>query len=90
MRVGLIGCGKVGQINAAALRGIAEAELTAVCLYVLAATMRKTRFRLLARLCRVGLVAHKASTKGFRGSRYISSSLPKLFLAQYENGCPDS
>jgi predicted dehydrogenase len=31
MRVGLIGCGKVGQIHAAALRGIAEAELTAVC-----------------------------------------------------------
>ena len=30
----------------------------------------------------MGLVAHKASTKGFRGSRYISSSLPKLFLAQ--------
>jgi predicted dehydrogenase len=29
--VGLIGCGKVGQIHAAALRGIAEAELTAVC-----------------------------------------------------------
>src|SRR6516225_8056609 len=41
---------------------------------------RKTRFRLLAKLCRVGLVAHKASTKGFRGSHYISSSLPKLFL----------
>jgi predicted dehydrogenase len=31
VRVGLIGCGKVGQIHAAALRGIAEAELTAVC-----------------------------------------------------------
>ena len=31
MRVGLIGCGKVGQIHAAALRGLAEAELTAVC-----------------------------------------------------------
>jgi predicted dehydrogenase len=29
--VGLIGCGKVGQIHAAALRTIAEAELTAVC-----------------------------------------------------------
>jgi predicted dehydrogenase len=29
--VGLIGCGKVGRIHAAALRGIAEAELTAVC-----------------------------------------------------------
>jgi predicted dehydrogenase len=29
--VGLIGCGKVGQIHAAALRGIEEAELTAVC-----------------------------------------------------------
>ena len=42
----------------------------------------KTRFRLLARLYRVGLAAHKAPTKGFRGNRYISSSLPKLFLAQ--------
>jgi predicted dehydrogenase len=31
MRVGLIGCGKVGQIHAAALCGLAEAELTAVC-----------------------------------------------------------
>jgi predicted dehydrogenase len=31
VRVGLIGCGKVGQIHAAALGGIAEAELTAVC-----------------------------------------------------------
>jgi predicted dehydrogenase len=31
VRVGLIGCGKVGQIHAAGLRGLAEAELTAVC-----------------------------------------------------------
>jgi len=31
VRVGLIGCGKVGQIHAAALSGLAEAELTAVC-----------------------------------------------------------
>lgn len=31
VRVGLIGCGKVGQIHAAALRNIPEAELTAVC-----------------------------------------------------------
>ncbi len=31
VRVGLIGCGKVGQIHASALRGVAEAELTAVC-----------------------------------------------------------
>ena len=31
VRVGLIGCGKVGQIHAAALRGLAEAEFTAVC-----------------------------------------------------------
>src|SRR5262249_40427933 len=56
---------------------------------------RKTRFRLLARLYRVWLVAHRASMEVFRGTRYISSSLPKLFLAQYEilthcltmNGC---
>ncbi|MFL5244473.1 MAG: Gfo/Idh/MocA family protein [Gemmataceae bacterium] len=31
VRVGLIGCGKVGQIHATALRELAEAELTAVC-----------------------------------------------------------
>jgi UDP-N-acetyl-2-amino-2-deoxyglucuronate dehydrogenase len=31
VRVGLIGCGKVGQIHAAALRGLAEADLVAVC-----------------------------------------------------------
>src|SRR5262249_39333651 len=31
VRVGLIGCGKVGQIHATALRALAEAELTAVC-----------------------------------------------------------
>lgn len=31
MRVGLIGCGKVAHIHAAALRGIPEAELAAVC-----------------------------------------------------------
>jgi len=31
IRVGLIGCGKVGHIHAGALRGIAEGELTAVC-----------------------------------------------------------
>ncbi|MFO0846716.1 MAG: Gfo/Idh/MocA family oxidoreductase [Gemmataceae bacterium] len=31
VRVGLIGCGKVGQIHAVALRGLAEAELAAVC-----------------------------------------------------------
>lgn len=31
VRVGLVGCGKVGQIHAAALRGLAEAEFAAVC-----------------------------------------------------------
>ncbi len=31
VRVGLIGCGKVGQIHAAALQGLGEAELAAVC-----------------------------------------------------------
>ena len=31
VRVGLIGCGKVGQIHVDALCGLAEAELTAVC-----------------------------------------------------------
>jgi predicted dehydrogenase len=31
VRVGLIGCGKVGQIHAAALAGLAEAEFVAAC-----------------------------------------------------------
>ena len=31
VRTGLIGCGKVGQIHAAALAGLAEADLVAVC-----------------------------------------------------------
>jgi predicted dehydrogenase len=31
VRVGLIGCGKVGQIHAAAVRALPDAELTAVC-----------------------------------------------------------
>lgn len=31
VRVGLIGCGKVGQIHAAALSGMEEADFTAVC-----------------------------------------------------------
>jgi len=39
---------------------------------------RKTRFRLLAKLYRVGLVTHRIPTKGFRVASYISSSFPKL------------
>ena len=31
VRVGVVGCGKVGQIHAAALAGLAEAEFVAVC-----------------------------------------------------------
>jgi predicted dehydrogenase len=31
VRVGLVGCGKVGRIHAEALRGLAEAEFVAVC-----------------------------------------------------------
>jgi hypothetical protein len=30
----------------------------------------------------VGLATHKAPSKGFRGTRYISSPFPKLVLAQ--------
>jgi hypothetical protein len=37
----------------------------------------KTRFRWLARPCRVGLATHRVPTKGFR-DRYISSSSPEL------------
>ena len=39
---------------------------------------RKTRFRLLAKLSRMGLVTHRIPTKGFRAASYISSSFPKL------------
>ena len=39
---------------------------------------RKTRFRLLARLYRVGLVTHRVPVKGFRSASCVSSSLPKL------------
>ena len=45
------------------------------------AAPRKTRFRLLARLYRMGLVTHKAPAKGFRSSPYISSLFPKLACA---------
>ena len=31
LRTALIGCGKVGQIHAAALRDLPESELVAVC-----------------------------------------------------------
>ena len=41
-------------------------------------TGRKTRFRLLARLCRVGLVTHRIRTKGFHDASYIASPFPKL------------
>src|SRR5260370_7734632 len=37
---------------------------------------RKTRFRLLAKLYRVGLVTHRIPTKGFRLPSYIPSSFP--------------
>src|SRR5271157_2354314 len=39
---------------------------------------RKTRFRWLARPCRVGLVTHRVPTKGFRDHSSISSSFPEL------------
>src|SRR5262249_4972670 len=40
-------------------------------------TGRQTRFRLLARLCRVGLITHKVPAKGFRFASYIASPFPK-------------
>ena len=43
---------------------------------------RKTRFRLLARLCRAGLAAHKVPMKGFRHASYIAFPFPRLGLAQ--------
>jgi hypothetical protein len=39
---------------------------------------RKTRFRLLARLYRAGLVTRKAPSKGFGSSRYIRPPYPGL------------
>ena len=47
-----------------------------------ARTGRKTRFRLPARLYRVGLVTHRTRVKGFGGASYITSSFPRLRLAQ--------
>ena len=43
---------------------------------------RKTRFRLPAKLCRVGLVTHRIPPKGFGDASYIASSFPKLSLTQ--------
>ena len=48
-------------------------------------TRRKTRFWLLAKLYQAGLVTRRVPTKGFQDESYISSSFPKLFLAQAEN-----
>src|SRR5206468_9072663 len=45
----------------------------------------KTRFRLLAKLCRAGLVTRWVPSQGFRAS-YISSSLPRLVLAHNNSG----
>ena len=39
---------------------------------------RKTRFRLLARLYRVGLVTHSIATKSFSDIQSITSPFPKL------------
>ena len=50
-----------------------------------ASTRRLTRFRLLARLYRAGLVTCKAPTKGFRDGPYMSSSFPKL---SWRKRCP--
>ena len=41
-------------------------------------TRRKTRFRLLAKLSRTGLVTRRVPPKGFKGASYISSPFPKL------------
>lgn len=42
---------------------------------------RKTRFRLVANLCRVGLVTHWVPSRGFRFWVYMTSSSPRLCLA---------
>src|SRR5213078_2971625 len=39
---------------------------------------RKTRFRWLARPCRVGLATHRVPTKGFRDHSIIPSPFPEL------------
>jgi len=48
---------------------------------------RKTRFRLLAKLYRVGLLTHRVPTKGFEGA-IVTSSPPfsELHLAQWQAG----
>ena len=44
---------------------------------------RKTRFRPLAKLYRVGLASHRVPVKGFGDASYITSSFPRLRLAQH-------
>ena len=50
---------------------------------------RKTRFRLLARLCRAGLVTRKVPSKGFRLSlppfpSFPGAPTPRLYTTRYE------
>src|SRR3954454_7654062 len=52
-----------------------------------ARTGRKTRFWLLAKLYQTGLVTRRVSTKGFQVASCISSSFPKLLLAQSGSVC---
>jgi hypothetical protein len=44
---------------------------------------RKTRFRLLAKLYRVGLATHRVPAKGFCDVQYINFPLSRAFLAQW-------
>jgi hypothetical protein len=48
---------------------------------------RKTHFRLLAKLCRVGLATHRVATKGFRSFLH-PSPFPRLRLAQFSARSP--
>lgn len=43
---------------------------------------RKTRFRVLAKLSRAGLITRRIPTRGFDGASYIIPSSPRLRLAQ--------
>ena len=42
----------------------------------------KTRLRLLAKLCRTGLITRRVPSKGFRYIPFIAFSFTRLFLAQ--------
>src|SRR5438552_1501386 len=70
------------------LNGTASALAVYASFARLLASKRKTRFWLLAKLYQTGLVTRRVPTKGFQDVSYISSSFPKLRLAQAASPFP--